>query len=560
MLIFTVSVLACPFYLSIKAQEFDFHSSGSNPGHSPLAFPEDNGLTDFLDDDYIGDFLEAAPTAHARQIPPIVIIELLKEFGIIELLQEDIFLKTNRINKQNILDMPIMGNQLILSTRNRVTGFDLFWNPMYHGYFTKHSPCISSYINLTGESLIDAIENTLERVKELFNNPLLNIDVEKILGLFKNMSLHQRRLGFLFYHVHRHNKIITRFKIPLYYLERNFFLTPEERACIAQEFGEATPEEEDELRKHHFESDKLGFGDCRLEIEGPVYESEEFTLNLGGYITLPTAFALKKGLHGSSFPTPSTLPDFTIFEDLFALAENPDEQAQEKAFNEVKDFLFDAFDRLSSNLLDVGLGNEGHVGLALFYHTHMPVSVFIKRPGATQVHLVSKTSLEYLFPAIEKRFFISKNDAAAFAARNFDDPAQAESNLQFLEQEFINRLFLVAYNTRVQPGIIFHSNNKFCYQGMRWGWNIGTDTWVQSRDKLSTIKVPPCPNTVPLENLDIEKAKPFFAYRWRLCGGVNYQIQHPDHDWNISLNADTTMAHSGIGADYSVFFKFERHY
>lgn len=500
----------------------------------------------------------------AITIEPADIISLLLDSKVLPLLQEDFFKKTNRTNTQSLLDYPHLGNQLYNSTTKQITGCDIFFNQTSKGYFTKNSPALSSYLNLTGETLINRIECCLESVEGLFSS---KIDAAKILGLFKNIALQQRRLGGMFYHVHRHTKFISRFKIPFYYLENNLFLTNSERIAVATEFGDTTQKEQAEFRKNYFVSDKVGFGDCRFILEYPLLVESDLHANIGGYITLPTAFAVKKGMLGSSFAKPKTIPPLTIFETLFDLALDPSlATAQEEAFNIVKNLLLDSFNRAASNLLDTPLGNGGHVGLGLFAHSCIPMSTFIKRQGATQVHMVSRLSAEYLFPSREKLFYIHKNKLKDIDLDTFKpdthtpDPAKAAADLKFIEQELIHRFFLAAYNTRVKPGIIFHGNNTFRYQGRRWGWDIGTDTWIQTKDTLSTITIPSCPNVLSLADIDKKKSEPFFAYRGKVCGGINYCVTNPTNKLNISLNLDTTLFNSGIGKDFVLFFKIECHH
>lgn len=440
---------------------------------------------------------------------------------------------------------------------------------MSKGFFTKHSPALSSFINLTDETLLDRIQCCLKNINLLFPTAATTLDVAKIMGLFKDIAFQQRTLGLFLYQTWRFDKIWVRFKMPFLYKVNNFFLTPEERRAIALEFGNATAKEEAELRKKYFISDKLGFGDSRIEFEAPSITSGDVRLNLGSYVTLPTAFTVAKGLMGSSFEKPSTLPSLKLFDSLSKLAnefaQNPaNTLPQEKAFELLRNFVLDGFNRIASNILDTPLGNRGHVGIGLFAHSDIPMSSFIHSRRVHDIHMLSKLSVEYLFPAYEKRFYISKNRMQPLPENYFDnpdkDPVKAAHDFKLIQEELINRFFLAAYETRVQPGIIFHWTNTWYHQGRWWGWHAGIDTWVQSKDKLSHLCIPSCKDVIPSHLIDKTKSQPFSAYRGRLYGGINYRITNPTNILNFSLSLDSTVFNSGIGKDFVLLFKIESHY
>jgi len=497
---------------------------------------------------------------------PLFIMSAIRDTDIIPLLAESFFLRTNRLRTESILDYDPLGNQFHTTQYRRLHGYDIFFNQMSKAYFSPSSPHLSTYINLTGTSIIDRIQCCLSKINQLFPHPAFTINVGNILGLFKDITLQERRLGLLFYHTHRHRNLITHCKLPLYYLERNFFLTHAQRRAIALEFGSVTAREEAEFRKKYFVSDKIGIGDFRFKLECPVYKNNYGHVHAGTYLTLPTACAFKKGLLGSSFATPSNTPSLTLFETLFNLAAElaqdiSPEENKEKAHQLLKDFVLDGFTRTAALLLDTPLGNNGHVGLGFFVNTLTPLSLAIKRPSATDIHWINKLSCEYLFPAPEKRFYIRKNRLQHKNMSEFDNPgndaAKAARDLAFIQQEMINRFFLVADRTWVQPGVILRWNTKLCHQGQRWGWLIGADTWIQTKDILFRNTIVPSGDNAPL---DASKSSSFLSYRGRIIGGINYHIQHPARSTHISLNFDQTIINSGIGKDFVLFLKIESHY
>jgi len=176
--------------------------------------------------------------------------------------------------------------------------------------------------------------------------------------------MQERRGGFMLGVAHANGRFNLEFKTPLYYLERNFFVTPEEQEILESFFGPSDPEQQ-----KHFISDRVGFGDTRLTIGFFAVEDDRLQLNVGGEATIPTQIAFKKGLLGSHFKKNSNHPIFNILE-LFQMV-----------FCEVKDvsqieaitinFLLSSFDKLSANLLQTSLGNNGHLGLMIFAEKFM---------------------------------------------------------------------------------------------------------------------------------------------------------------------------------------------
>jgi len=505
--------------------------------------------------------------AESFSINPLFAVEFLKRAGIPDLLKEALIEHTNSPNGQSLQDRPLIGRQFTRTNKKRITGWDFFYNQMSRGFFTKKSTSLNSYININGASLINRIQCCLEKVRDLFgNHPSLKIDAEKILNLFCDIKLQERQCGLFFSHAHSYRDFIARIKVPFYYFERNLYLDHQEREAIAEQFGQATPEETARFRKLYFVSDKCGFGDLRIELEKSLQLHHEGNAHIGIYSTIPTAFALHKGFLGSSFNKPSTLPDLLLFEKLFEIVNESSTigNPERKALDIVKNFALDSAKRVAAALLDTELGNNGHLGIGLFGNTAHPLQTFISREWAAPFTLINKVSAEYLFPAKEKRFFIRKKNPADIQNHNFTNPDQnpvkATADLRFIEQQVVNTFFMVAYDTWVQPGIIFHGNHRLCYQGNTWGGQLGIDNWLQTKGALGDATIPQSCHTIPKTEIDFNKAKPFLAFRSNALASFNYQIVKPTWILDISCGIDGSLWSSGIGKDFTLLFKIESHY
>jgi len=520
----------------------------------------DNQEWDMLDDREFDSFLDSGIVAKAENCEneeALGIINILQEVGAFQILQQNIFLRTNPLNQRSLLDYPTFDPNQCCYINDWVVGGHIFYNQMTRASLTKQNTNLACYIALNQPTLLDALETSADALKDLFPEP---VNIRRILSLFNCMTVQQRRAGFMFHgmRVSDCKQPNVMFLFPFYYLERNFFLTDAQREAVEAELGKASPEEEEEFQRLHFISDKVGFGDLRLEVDWEAPTPDFFQMRIGVMATIPTAFAIKKGLKGSAFPKPCNYPNFN-FDPLFELFNNnnPTPEEKQKALDLANCIAFGAVDRLAANFLDQSLGNGGHFGIGLFIRTDLPVHDFIQRPWTENYHWIGRVSFEYLTPAHEKRFFIQRNTPNAFNERNFKNEEEACENLEFLEQEFINRLYLLAFDTSIQPGVIFRWTGKLCYQADRvFGFQAGTDFWYQGREKFSRIFV----NQKKLQNFELKKAMPSNAYQTKIHGGLSWRIKRPCRLWYIGLNLEGSFDSVGIGNDYTVSLNIEANF
>jgi len=512
----------------------------------------------FFDDDddpFINEFLDTVGSdLPTRKIDPSDIINLLCEIGAKEILKTDFFLHTNRLNQRSLLDEPLFEPDRCSFASSWVIGAHIFARKKDRSNFTFRSTSINSYLALSEPTLLDRIQNTINLIRNLLNEPQFNIDINKIFSLFARTAVEERRGGFMFHIMRQWQNKTLRVLFPLYYLESNFSLFNAEQDAIAEEFGALNQQEQDNFKKKHFISDELGLGDTRVELDFDLIEKESFLIRLGTQATIPTAFTWGSGLKGTSFPQPSTFPVFD-FNTLFRLAENPTKESAEIVFRLLSKFFLDALDRISANLLDTKLGNGGHFGLGIFLRSKVPLNSLIKTSWAQNLTYANRISVEYLFPATQKRFFINKIDQKKFE-RDFFDTSKAQENLTFLEEKFIERIYLRAFDTKIQPGVILRWTSKLCHQGKRWGFNIGTDFWIQDKEKFRSIDA----SQKTLAQIDIAKAIPPVAYQGKVFGSIVLKIERLQQVWFITLNTDGTASNQGLGQDYGVSLNIETNF
>lgn len=450
------------------------------------------------------------------------------------LLQENIYRRTNPNNSRSLLNLPGFYHHYFCPEDNYFWT-QLFYNQTSNGYFTKESTQLQSYVLLNNPNLIERIER---------ND--LGINLPIVLGVFSNMKLQDRRLGLMFGGQHVWSNWHVRAYAPFYYLERNLSLTDEEQRLLERAgLPTVDPVESREFAREHLIIDKLGIGDSRIEIGITPFVNDMYLARVGGLFTVPTAFAFKNGLYGTHFSKSTPAPNFSLYE--FINTVMPPVQDMDKGIAQAEAFLLAAVDRLSTMVLETNMGNEGHFGLGVFTDHQIECSQYWT--------LRSKTSLEYLVPKYEKRFYIMKKTAAEFNDRDYnsDDELICEENLDFLNDQLIQTLFPTMYSTRIHPGYIFIWNTSLTYQGEVLDFQFGYDLYWQDKEKLGTINATPA--QVALVRKDIA-VKPC-AYQSKLFGDLIYKRSGAYRDYHAGIHLDATLLSSGIGRDFTLALYFD---
>ena len=480
------------------------------------------------------------------------IVSLLRDLGAIGILEEPLYLRTNKINVRSLLDYPF--NLFKEGNRRHNIGFELFYNFMHRCFFSNNSSNISAYLALQDPNFIAQLEALFDAIKE---NDLSAVDpsfIIPILSMFADFTVQQRRLGFMFHGEREYRAWRTQFYFPLYYLERNHFVDDEQRQAIEKALEPfvppATDAEINAFQEAHFISDKLGFGDLRLMIDHPLVQQHFWKMRVGLLATIPTACALIKGLKGSTFRLVTRRPTLDLL-DIFDTLRIGASLSDTQAF----DFVLGALDELAALLLEQPLGNGGHIGLGFYIKNKTPLSAFLTKEWAHRVVFKSFISLEYQFPNTHLRGFVTQDDSAEFAAHDFDssDEQDVNDNFNFLSRKIVERLYPFAVPTKIQPGVIFRSDSQIFVDLLGGVFTLGSDTWVQGKEKLSHVITPQSASTP----LSVRKAQGPFAYQWKIYASAAWKKEHRNKVVKVGLYGDTTWANSGIGKDFTITFNFD---
>lgn len=553
------------------------HTTRSSDPFDSMDSLEQNIFDDDIGD--MGDILEMLGHDIApRKVDVKSILELLSEIGAFSILDEDFYKRTNPFVQRSLLDLPIFELHSCTEPRRWIVGAHAFWNHTDRSVFVNKNSNIDSYINFDQTTLFDTLNELKPEVKSLVPDASLVDDlldqanINRVLALFRNFTVQQRRIGAMMHAWRQWERLEIRMFLPLYYLERNLFARPAEQAALEQEFGATDPDTQGKMQKNYLISDKFGLGDFRFEADYAAYKSEEFTFRVGALTTIPTAVAFTEGIMGSSFidnnkkqPTFDLQALFDLIPANFNVSDITEQDKQKALAIVVGDtcknkngFLLGVLSRMSAMLLDTSLGNDGHLGIGILIRARTLLSEFLYQfEWAKRFSFNNRLSLEYLAPAHETRYFVYRNQLSDFTSRDFSsaDPAVQEANLLFIETELINKFYPFAVRTKVQPGLIFRWVSRYCWCGDVWDITFGSDFWLQTAEKFNSF----C-TSQSLQRLDIKHGKNDLAYQGKLFASFALKWARPTHTWHVGVNAEGTSWNKNISKDWTVSLNIEANF
>ena len=486
---------------------------------------------------------------------PSDILLLLSQFGIIDLLKENLYDKSYELNNRYILDLPLFTFPWYHS-RCKEKGYQFFYNATNKMTFAKECDKISSYLAIAGNDFIEKLQTSLEEISSIY--PVFKPEVAlELLTLFEHFTVQDRSLGIMIDGEKKINDGRLRWFLPIYWHIRNHFVSHAVEKAISNIMdpiaGKQDPDAAWFFAEQYLIEDQLGFGDLRFEYDVPFMDSDTFKARIGLMIDLPIAFPLGYGLLGSNFTPPKCRPILDL-QKLFTLLICDTGDITNAP--EATDFLYQALNNLSAILLNSATGNNGHIGLGIMWRTKSALTRFVPRPWAEPIYFQSRMSVEYLLPGTEYRAFVQKNNSSAFESRNFEsaDPNIAGQNLLFLEQTLTDRLFPPFIHATVFPGFVIRSTSRAVYEGPVWGFFVGSDTWIKTKEHITSLETSDC----FFNSLNIANAERPVAYQSKMFAGIVHRYcMSPDSEWAFSVNYDATVIRSGIGKDTTLTFNID---
>lgn len=460
-----------------------------------------------------------------------------------KILQNPLYYYSNPPMRRNIIDNPIFQQFVERGSHGKNFSFKPFITQTFKEYFYDTRSNINYYIDMNQNELNAQID-LLTRIEDIDFLPR-GFSITNVLGLFNTIYLEERRAGAMFEYVKSTETWTLSGRFPFYYGEHNLNMPPEDQEKVEKNpfFGKSNFDEVTFAREHLI-SDELGFGDLRINFEHLFIDTHKQMFSAGVRATIPTAFAIKKGLYGTHFDVNQPAPTFDLYNDLLlpGLSTPPDQNIPLVQQN-VQTLGYAIMDRLATILVQTPLGNNHHLGLGVFTHNKM---IFSDR-----LSLSGLLSAEILLPANEQRFFIVNTPITAFNAFNWADisPAtgQLSAKLDFLNEQFINKFFPKQYNVSVFPGFIIQSTSALTYKGRRLHITGGTDLWWHTDERFLTIEAPK-----ELKDQQIIRkstAKMGYGYQSMLWFSLEKKFK-PGSSWKFGLRVEVTANSFGVGEEW----------
>ena len=457
------------------------------------------------------------------------------------ILQNPLYYRSNPPMRRNIIDNPIFQQFVERGSSGQNFSFKPFITQTFKEYFYDTRSNINYYIDMNQNDANNQLNDLLTKIENVDFLPL-GFTVTNVLGLFNTIYLEERRAGAMFEYVKSTEAWTLSGRFPFYYGEHNLNMPPEDQQKVQKNpfFGNSDFDEVTFAREHLI-SDQLGFGDLRINFEHLFIDTHKQVFSAGIRGTIPTAFAIKKGLYGTNFNVYTPAPDFNLYTDLLlpGLSTPPDQNIPLVQQN--VQALGDAIiNRLATILVQTPLGNNHHLGIGVFTHNKM---IFSER-----LSLSGLLSAEILLPANEQRFFITYTSPAAFNAFDWaDSSAQVNEKLDFLNQQFINKFFPQRYNVSVFPGFIIQSTSALTYRARRLTITGGTDLWWHTDERFLTIDAP---KEIKTQNIITKKtAKIGYGYQSMLWFSLEKNFK-PGSSWKCGLRAEVTANSFGVGEEW----------
>ena len=450
-----------------------------------------------------------------------------------------IYQQTSPIRNRPILEYPFtLPYGFDMRDENDISVM-LFYNPWSHKNFTQDSTTLDSYFLLGNP----ARAAELQFIDDLFGEDVV-ARLSKSLVLFDPATAEENRIGGVIEAHVVHNRVTLNMQLPILYTERNLYLTPSQKAAISMSsLGGMLANDgvdQNDFIYDHIVMDQFGFGDLKFKAMYTMHTTEIFDLDLGGFIILPTATALKQGIIGTWFDQNNDRAylDLSSINPLDVTTQNQDD---------IANFFLSAVDKLSSNILNCPLGNNGHVVIA--------PSINFDWNFAHRWKFSNDFSVQIPLPANEQRFYQKTQTETEFlASYNAAYDAGEDTFAAFVNNQLQDLFFPYVFSTMVYPGTVFNSTNQIAYQFDLCDLFFGSNFWYQSAESLQSFN-----NAQNNQNFtyDYAAAAAASAAQEKLFMKLNYNCETTNYFWSLSAYGDITIWNSGIGNDYTLGLGFD---
>lgn len=454
------------------------------------------------------------------------------------LLNLPIYQQTSSIRNRPILEYPFTLTYAFDMRAYNDISLSFFLNKWSHKNFTKSSQDLGSYFLLGNPQRLAV----LQMIDDMAGDQVVD-DLGKSLALFDPAIIQENRIGGIVQAHVVHNRFFLCMQLPILYTERNLYITPSQKAAVeASALGRMLRTDgvsENDFIYDHIVMDQFGCGDLKFKCMYEMHRSQAFDIDLGGFVILPTATAVKQGMIGVWFDPNNERAylDLATIDPNDITAENQED---------VANFFLSAVDKLSSNLLNCPLGNNGHVVIA--------PSVNFDWYFAQDWQFSNDISAQIPLPAREQRFYQRTQTMDQFLSdynKAFDQGAENPIIfVNFINEELQNLFFPYVFSTMVYPGTVFNITNQVLYNYHDWDFYIGANFWYQTAEKLQPFLN--AYNNSQNYSYDYAGAAAASAGQEKLFAKASWNGESTNYSWSLSLYGDITIWNSGIGNDFTL--------
>jgi len=547
--ILTLTLSSC-FSVALNEQDFNFDTFDLTAEKS-----ETNTKSMDVDDfDRMVTDISAQDLTHIRSCAPgeaQTFLLALSAFApnAANALNETLYKKTSIPISRNLINYPTIQIVSYQPIDGRQFTTHLFYNQTGKKQFRSldkgDGTRIGSYLNIENKSLLNVIDELTE--SPLFPTSISkNFDTRKFAKTLADARFEEHRIGIIGHYIHKFDHEVSfEAKLPIFWMVRNLNFTPREKNVIQKQLSifEGAEFDEDAFSKKHLIFDALGLGTLELLLCKTFWEGNNWHVDIGGGLLLPTDYAFKRGLYGTYIEPKDKQPIFPIC-DIFSI-ENPGFTPNGRTI--LEDYFLGALDQLSSILLQCPLGYNKHMAFELKLLAFWDINPHWKFNG--------QYTFEFLLPHEQQRFFIPVNSSVfseEFAALPETTAAQQQAKLTFLQERITTLFYPQVITTTIFPGHIFTSVSNLQRSYHDWNFTLGYSGWYQSGEKILKKK------QFKHSHLNLSKSVNDHSYAAKLFGKVHRTFQTRRHgDISLSLWADGTVFNRGVGNDFTVGISFD---
>jgi hypothetical protein len=481
-----------------------------------------------------------------RAVPTGTAIAQLNNLSAHELFSENMYKRTNPINQRSVLDKPFV--RFATSWKDDCINWsaDAFFTSTERVNYTKDSDKLGDYVNFDGDNIIGFIESISGFATKIIGN-VDKDEIVEILPFFANMFHNERRFGILGQINIPWKDWNIQLETPFYYIQRNANMSIKDQEALQKTafiraLPPADPNVAIEYIMQHASTDHFGIGDTRLKLLYNIAKTDVYDALLGAQFTIPTASKFESGIflgnqHKNSLTSVHQLSD--VIELLFQyLSNNPTAPARMTTLS--TELTTDIIEKLSSIVANPSMGNDKHVGVGPYLE--------LERNFGDHFTLQAKAALQYYFGAHEKRFYVTKRDAADFAT-----PFVESQYPDFVDLTSHEWFFPYMYQTWVKPGMTTHFATQLNVDLNKWHTHAGYDFWWQGQESIDSVSAPGDIN----DRLDkIIAIKPR-AIEHTLFGRIEYDYHGYDKIWKWSAFGSKSVINHGINSGFQIALALE---